>query len=170
MRHGIRLDSEDPNWYRTAARRYDTPITGAGKEDAFTVAKSRCVGKVGAERDGATYVTMWLVVRCRISPRWSCRLSCAACKRVRKCAVRSPFLGWWLATVSVKSFALVPTCDSRRQFPRGTMWRNLEWRWFKRTPCRCLSSQKLCSNPWTGKPCMCAQTHFSNWILSSSFL
>ena len=69
MRHGIRLDGEDVTWYRTAARPYDTPITGAGKQEAFMVAKSRCEGKV---RTGMMLLDLKRrvsLLRCRTSPR-----------------------------------------------------------------------------------------------------
>ena len=46
MRHGERLDTREPSWARTAVRPYDTPITGKGKLEAFSLAQKRFTNKV----------------------------------------------------------------------------------------------------------------------------
>ena len=46
IRHGDRLDCEDWNWERTAARPYDTPLSGKGLLEASKVATRRCPGRV----------------------------------------------------------------------------------------------------------------------------
>ncbi len=46
MRHGERLDTQNRQWKKTAARPYDTPITPRGQREALRLASERFVGKV----------------------------------------------------------------------------------------------------------------------------
>ena len=46
MRHGDRLDTHNSEWKKTAARPYDTPLTGKGEQRALKVARDRYQGKV----------------------------------------------------------------------------------------------------------------------------
>ena len=41
MRHGEREDSRNPLWKKTAARPYDTPITGRGEREARLISGER---------------------------------------------------------------------------------------------------------------------------------
>lgn len=50
MRHGERLDSQDRNWKRTAARPYDTPLTARGHGEAHRLVKLRLSRKVSLRK------------------------------------------------------------------------------------------------------------------------
>lgn len=53
MRHGDRQDSVNRDWWRTAKRPYDTPLSNRGHEEAPKLIRQRIVNKVLLANDMA---------------------------------------------------------------------------------------------------------------------